>query len=445
LKIGSLFDEILSGNNLAAIKNPGLRKNIFNSFYYFGGNFIQFLIAIIVQPIYSRYLELNDFALIGYFAAIQAILFPLFSMNLPFYYLSKYWSRNDGETPQKNLSFILNFLNISNGLIAVISFIFVSVYFKVFNVSFPLFPFLLIVLIQLLLEKFKTYYLIECRVQKKGLQFFLINLLQIVINTGFSLFFVVTLKSGAAGRMSGILIGVAVTSFIALAIFIKQGRYHFSFKVDKAKVKLALKYCIPLIIGSYAYYPIGNTDLLFLERLGNTAEYGYYSIGLTIAGFAGAFFIALYQSFEPDLYKFISEKKYKQYILFLSFYFSVLIVLTSLFILCSASIVSFLTSGRYTYASTYANVFIVGMLLMQIGGVFEQLFTAYGVTKLAMWRNILVGGGCILMYYFMIKNYQFHGSNITRVITAIFYILTGAVMFFIYVKNKRARNIHTGL
>jgi O-antigen/teichoic acid export membrane protein len=435
------INEILKTKPSELYRNQSIRKNIINSFFYFGGTFIQFLVAIITQPIYARYLELNDFAVIAYFGAIQSILFPLFNMSLPYYYLARYWKNDNEANSEKNLSFILNFLNISNGLIALISFALVSSYFKIFNVTFPLTPFLFIVLAQLFFEKFKTYYLIDCRVQKKGLSFFLLYLAQIALNTGFSLFFVVTLKSGAAGRMSGVLLGVMIASLIALVVLIREKKYYFSFKMDKVQIKSALKYCIPLIIAAYAYYPIGNIDLLFLERLGNTNEYGYYSIGLTISGFVGTFFLALYQSFEPDLYKFISQKKYKQYILFFFFYIIVLAALSLAFILFSEYVVSYLTSGRYTHASSYANIFIIGILFMQIGGIFEQLFTAYGATKLVMWRNILTGVFCIFMYYFMIQKYQFQGANITRIITAVFYLLSGALLFTIYSRSKKFKAI----
>ncbi len=428
---------LLQTGVLEFIHNKGIRKNIVNSFYYFGGNLVQFLLAIFTQPVFSRYLELEDFATIGYFSAVQALLYPLFSMSLPFYYLAKYWAVKGDETPQKNLTFILNFLNISNGIIAVISFIVVSQYFRIFRVNIPLFPFIFIVLAQLYLEKYKSYYLIECRVNKQGLRFFFINLLQITINISFSLYFVVSLRSGAAGRMCGPLFGVLITGILALVLFFREKKYSFSFRIDRKKVGTALKYTVPLIIGSYAYYPIGNIDRIFLERLGNIKEFGYYTIGLTIAGFVGTFFTALYQSFEPDLYKFISQKKYKKYFLFISLYLACLGVITLSFLLLSDPVVSFLTSGRYTHASSYANIFIIGIFLMAAGDLFEQLFTAFGATKYAMWRNILMGIFCIVSYYLMIRYFQFRGANITRVFASLFYILTGAVLLYFYKTRNR--------
>lgn len=422
--------------NPLILKNESIKKNIVNSFFYFGGTFFQFIISIFTQPVYSKYLELKDFAIIGYFTAIQALIYPMFSMTLTFYYMAYYWREKDGKG-YENLSFIINFLNISNGFIAIISFIIISLYFKTCNVIFPLIPFIFIVLANLFFEKYKTYYLLECRVQKQGLRFFLMNVLQTFINASFSLFFVVSLHGGAIGRMTGILLGVICTGVISLAILIKAKKYKFSFKIDWEKVRPALKYCFPLIIGAYAYYPIGNIDRLFLERIGNVSEYGYYNIGLTISGFAGSFFLAFYQGFEPDLYKLIAQKRYKQYLLFTILYILVLAGLTLLFIFISKPIVSFLTAGRFIKASVYANVFIIGAFLMQVGGIFEQLFTAFGATKLAMWRNILMGIFCIIAYYLMISKYQFYGANITRVISSLFYIIIGAFLFIIFIKEKK--------
>jgi O-antigen/teichoic acid export membrane protein len=421
------------------LNNKDLLKNIQNSFYYFGGSFIAFLIAIFTQPIFSRYLELDDFAVMGYFGAIQALLYPLFTMTLPFYYMARYWKSESGEEGHKNLSFIMNFLNISNAFVAIIAYMILKYYFVAAKVVFPLMPFFLIVIANLFFEKFKTFYLLECRVHKQGLRFFLINVLQIVVNTAFSLFFVVTLQGGAVGRMSGILLGVVVTGVLALIILLSQKKYRFSLRIEKEKIIPALKYSFPLIIGAYAYYPIGNIDKLFLERLGDIAEYGYYNIGLTIAGFVATFFLAVYQSFEPDLYKMVAQKRHKQYRKYVGVYIGVMAFLTLAFIMVSYPIVYYLTAGRYAYAATYANVFVIGAFFMQAGGVYEQLFTAYSATKLVMWRNILMGIFCVIAYYWMIQYFQFKGANITRVLAGLFYIISGTLLWWYY-KKKHIKN-----
>ena len=432
------FSEIFNINPIQFVKNASVQKNIINSFYYFGGPFLQFLIAIFTQPIYARYLELHDFAIIGYYDAIRMFLVPLFSMNLADVLLGNVLEKRMKKIIQRKIYlFILNFLNIVNIIIALISFLIISLYFHLFHVIFPLLPFLVIIIANLYFEKYKTFYLLECRIEKAGLKYFLLSSLQILMTTSFSLYFLISLHGGAVGRMSGIMLSGIITGTVALLFFLKKKKYNFSLKFDKKKVKSALKYCLPLIIGSYAYYPIDNIDRLFLERLGNTSEYGYYTIGLSIAGFAATFFLAVYRSIEPDLYKFITQKKYKEYMIFTFSYITVLALLCIVFIFSSKIVVSYLTSGRYTYASTYANLFIIGIFFMLVGGIFEQLFTAYGATKLDMFRNILTGIFCIIAYYFMIQEYQFYGASVTRIMTSVFFVLTGAVIFFLFIRKKK--------
>ena len=50
-----------------------------------------------------------------------------------------------------------------------------------------------------------------------------------------------------------------------------------------------------------------------------------------------------------------------------------------------------------------------------------------------------MGVFCVITYYFMIKHYQFKGANITMVIASVFYLISGALMFFIYIKRKKQR------
>ena len=124
--------------------------------------------------------------------------------------------------------------------------------------------------------------------------------------------------------------------------------------------------------------------------------------------------------------------------MFVFSYMTLLASLCILFIIFSKPIVSFLTSGRYTYASTYANIFIIGIFFMQLGGFFDQLFTAFGETKYVMKLNISMGVFCIIAYYFMIQHYQFYGANITRVITSLFYVLSGTILFIIFIKRNKS-------
>jgi O-antigen/teichoic acid export membrane protein len=395
--------------------------------FNFGGSFVGLLLGVFTQPIFSRYLEPWDFAVMGYFGAIQSFFIPLFSLNFTFYYLSSYWDKNIAEG--KSLSFHLNSLNITNTVMSFIALISVIFYFKVANVSFPLYPFTLLIIINLFIEKYKAYYLLHCRINKIGLNYFLFTVLHVLLNTGLGLFFVVIFDGGAEGRMLGQTLSILFLGIVAIYIFIKKGNYIFSFKLDFIALKRALKFCFPLILSNYLYYPVSNIDKIFLESIGNTQEFGYYNLGSTIAGYFGTFFITLYMAFEPDFYKFTSERKIKEYNSLAIIYIAILAIVTLFSIFTSKYIVAFLTSNRYIEATKYVNIIVISMCLYSIGDMFQQLFNSLKVNNLSLVRNAIMAILSIAAYLFFIKKMEFIGAAWAKVFIFAAYIFIGFILF----------------
>lgn len=82
---------LINKKTVLDLLTPNIWLNLKNSTYYFGGSFFGLLLAIFTQPIFSRYLEPYDFAVMGYYNSIQAFFIPLFTLNFTSYYLSSYW------------------------------------------------------------------------------------------------------------------------------------------------------------------------------------------------------------------------------------------------------------------------------------------------------------------------------------------------------------------
>jgi hypothetical protein len=118
----------------------------------------------------------------------------------------------------------------------------VIIYFKVAKVSFPVYPFTLLIIINLFVEKYKAYYLLHCRINKLSLNYFLFTVLDVLLNTGLGLFFVVVLDGGAVGRMFGQTLSVFLLGILVIYIFVKKGNYKISFNIDFIAVKRALNF-----------------------------------------------------------------------------------------------------------------------------------------------------------------------------------------------------------
>jgi len=274
---------------LTLVNKKKIAQNFGNAFFYMGGTVVQFLISIFTLPIYSRYLSPVDFAILGYYTAINAFFFPLFDLSMSSYYLANYYSP---RTTNKNeeLSYAVNILNVSNILIGVIGFFVVAAYFKTFDVQFPLYPYAIIVLLYLFFNKYRTLYLIDARIQKKGLYYFLVSASAVVFNATFSIFFVVELKAGAAGRLGGQLVSQFLIAGIVLFVWLRSKRFSFRLTFNRTKLADSFRFAWPLVLAGYSYYPIGNIDKIFLERLHNLNEFGFYNVGLIVSSYVGVFF-----------------------------------------------------------------------------------------------------------------------------------------------------------
>jgi len=414
-------------DSLSFLISPAVRKNIVTSIYYFGGSFVGMLIAIFTQPVFSRHLEPWDFAVMGYFATIQGFFMPLFSLNFTTYYLTSYWDKSDNRG--KDLSFHLNTLNIANIVVAMLALVLIIIYFRVVDVTFPLYPFTILILLNLFIEKYKAYYLLNCRLRKMGPSYFIFTVFHVILNTGLGLLFVVKFDWGAEGRMLGHTLAVLLLVLFIVINFIRNRSFSPSLRIDLIAIRRVLKFCWPLIVGSYLYFPVNNLDRLLLERVGNIEDFGYYNLGSSMAGYFGTLFITLYMAFEPDLYRLTSQRKIKEYSFMALLYVIIIVFVTIVSILFSESIIAYLTSNRYPEAAKYFNIIIVSLCLYNIGDMFQQVFNSLKATNLILIRNLIIGAFSIMLYFIFIQKMEFIGAAWAKVAIFSLYIIVGFILF----------------
>lgn len=397
--------------------------NFKKSTLYFGGSVVQLLLSLYTSPIFARHLEAEEFAIIGYFRSLTAFLLPLTLLNLTHYYLMHYYRQGESEN-RKMLSNLISFLTISNMFVLPLSYILIWIFFKVSNVEFPFYPFTIIILITLLLDIYKAFILLEFRITKRALAYFLFSSSITVLGILTSLVYVVWFDWGAVGRMAGVLL----PQFIIIASLIFWVRRNYKFKIDFQKVKYALRFSTPMIISAYFYIPIENIDKIYLERIGNYDELGYYSIGYNIANYMGMAATALGQAFEPDFIKYIAKKNKKKFFLNAVVFTGALVLMTIVFILFSEKIVEYLTSGRYTRAFKYANLTAIAILIIKIAGIGDAAILAFQKPKFMLINNIITGAFALVIYKICINRWEFLGANIGFISVASVYLLTVSVL-----------------
>lgn len=303
-------------------------------------------------------------------------------------------------------------------------------YFQQLGVEFPLYPFSLIILGTLFFQTFKSYTLLNFRVQRQALNYFLVYVSYAVFNALFSLLYVVKLDLGAQGRLGGPLTSSLLMAIISILILSKA----VTIKIDFSIIKKAIIFAFPLVLSSYAYIIQLNFDRIFLERLKNPDEFGFYNIGVNMANYLLTVGTALFIAFEPDIYKFVVRKDKKKLLLFT---FSILIlfgITVGIFILFSENIVGALTSWRYTRAYRYANINVLGFYLIVVYSIMDAILKALGMTRAILYTNIVVGISSVFIYYLSITHWGFTGASWGRVMTGGLLVITAVT--FILLRNS---------
>ena len=395
-----------------------------NAFFYFGSSIIVMLISLITFPIYSSYLNAEDFGLIGYFASIGAFLTPMLNLGMSNYILMNYFRQNEIEN-KKMLFNIIFYLSLNNIFVSIISYGLVAIYFKIFNVTFPLWPFMILTLITSILEPYKSFLLLQYRILKKGLNFFLLSVLSPILNASFCIL-LLYLGFGIEGRIGGVAIAYIIIGFLAVIILLNKYTikdYSFN-KFYKIIFKI-----YPLVFASYAYIPINSFDRILLERLNIPSELGLYSIGAQISGFFYTAAFALFTAFEPDLYRSILEKNKSIFSRNIIIFTSILIIGFVIFIFIQPLIINILTKGKFNRSLNYSIWLTVGHLISALALIFNAIILALQKIKESAYVIYVGAISTLVLFPILIKLDGYHGAIIGKILVPIIALFYNIYLF----------------
>lgn len=406
-------------------------KNFTNAGLYFAGSIVQAIVSIVMQPLYSKNLSANEFGILGYFDAIKSVFFPLFIFGMTSIYLMKFFKQKEIDN-NKNLFNITFYLTIFNLFLSIISYGLVFIYFKLSNIDIPLYPFIWIVLFNLIIDNIKSFVLINLRIRKKALLFFTIYSSQTILNGLLGYVLVVNFDYGLEGRMLAPLLSSIVMLPILLKILKSYTVKEYNFKLFLKNVKKA----VPLVLAGYAYVPIVASDRFFLEPLNNLSELGLYAIGLTIAGYINLIFNALSSAFEPDIYKSVAANNMKKLIKTSIYIFTPYILIVTLYIIFSDKIVSILTANKYLGAVKYTNLIVIAIFFQGLFWYFDKIFIALEKNKLKLIVTVITSTIGILIMKYSVENYDFLGAAIAKISISIIMSIIAFLLVIYHLKHK---------
>lgn len=250
--------------------------------WYFLSNILKGLSGFILLPLYTRYLNPEQY---GQFQTLRSLaeFLPLiiaFSLHSAFSRLYFDHKEKDHQKLTSLYSSIYWFLLGWGAIIYILS-IAVSVFFIENLVKLPMWPFIPLAFLAPVLNQLSILGDSLLRLKLESRMFSIISTSSFFISSAFNVFLLMYTDL----KVEACLVGYVVINFVPFVYYTYYGfktkilRFTFNWEILKA----ALKFSLPFQIAATASWIIGYSDRLILSHYGTIAMVGSYTIAVTIS------------------------------------------------------------------------------------------------------------------------------------------------------------------
>lgn len=374
---------------------------------YFAASFVPMVLNMAINPLIAMNMSPTDYAIVGYYTGFNTLILPIILFYLLHFYNKCFFELDESRRLVLKAT-IFKALIFMSALLSIVCLCGIIVYSTVFNdtSTLPLFPYVILSVCALPFTGIFSLAQADYRMNRQAKSFFNITMSNGILQILFILALVVGLKWGATGKLLATLL-TNIVFFIAVSIIYKD---LFKIRFDWILFKKALKFCWPLTIAALLGFFFNGYDKIYLERLGDNSELGYYTVGVSIAGYISVFQTAISSTFQPDVYKSVVKRNKTKLIKVVSMMILSTALIVVAFIICVPLVIRILTAGRYMESVDYAQIVAISTLTSMIYYTASQIVIALGYTKLTMLNKIISSIFAILLFSVLIQKFEFVGA-----------------------------------
>nr|MBP9581353.1 oligosaccharide flippase family protein [Ignavibacterium sp.] len=276
--------------------------------WYGIGNFFIRALSILLLPLYSNLLSIEEF---GNFALLMSI----YSIGVVIYQfgmqsaLNKFFIEEKSEEKKK-----LIFSSIFNSIILIGILCTSVLWFTAPQISLLIFDSLnqseiiKLIIVVIFLETFTFFilYLLKTKGLAKKSVFF--TILGGIINLLLNIILVYQYRLG----VMGIVLAQLITAVILLIFSIKVIREDYKLKIDKEIFKVVLKFSFPLLLANLLTVGVNVADRFILNTLIGRDEVGIYSFSYRIAIVMNVFVVSFSNAWHPHSLNLFYSNEYQE-------------------------------------------------------------------------------------------------------------------------------------
>ena len=407
-----------------------LSKNII---IYGGTNALKSLVPLLMLPILTTFLTVEDFGLLSMIETTVLFITPFILLNINAAINVEYFKLKHIELKD----YITNALFLSLSAFFILLF-FILLFQKDIAILFQIEEMLLIwIMIFAMLRVISSVLLGLYQVRQEPIKFASFTLVQTILDFALSYILVVIYKYGYMGRLEGMYGIYGLFSIFGIYLLIKMdyiGKITFRYTKD------ILYFGLPLIPHAVSGTIMAMSDRYFISYFEGNDQVGLYTVAYQISALMLLVSMSVNQAWSPMLFRLLKERNTKQakkitFILFLFF-----TIVGILIYLLQDILFSIFVNKSFYIAKEYFGWLLLGFIFQSFYFLVTNILFFEKKTKLLASITMIGASVNIVLNYFFIQWFGVVGVAYATAITWFLFFIVVTSMDMKLIKDNYANN-----
>ena len=412
-----------------------MKKDIFSTLkhtiIYSIGNVSIKVVGFILLPLYTSYLSVSDFGMLGLLEAFLQFGIAVFGFRLSTAMIR--WIAGEKEiAKQKSIVFTA----LSTSSLLLIPVVAILLFFRVelsilFFDSDSFSRYFLILIFTIPAELIFLFVVDILRTREKSILYLIITLLKVITNLSLVVYFVTSLKMGVEGIILSQLISTLFLLLLSVPVFLNNIILKYNIKIAKEM----LRYGFPLIFSTISLMLLTLADRFYLKFFYSLSDVGIYNLSYKIASVINVVVIQSFQlGFLPLAFKKYEEGEGHVFFIKILKYYSTILLLSIIVISIFSKEIIMLLSKNTDYYQAYYYVPVIAMSFY-IKGIYYVFSLGLHFVKKTKYNSLIVFIGAVvnlLLNFLFVPKFGIWGATAASVLASIVLLL----LFYYYSQRE---------
>ncbi len=341
-----------------------------HSAIYGVGGIVSRVLAVLLLPLYTRYLTPADYGAVETLVALTAVLVTVLRLGISSAFFRFYFDSEEEahRTLVVRTSFWFTMAMATAGLAAGLALAepLSQAFFSTDDRAWLVRAAFVALWAQMNYEQLTSLF----RVEERSVSFVAASLANILITVGASVAFVVVLDWGATGVVAGNFTG----TLCVYAVLLAYRRFQLGLQFDRTLFREMNRFGMPLVPSALFLWATSFSDRFFLVKLADASEVGLYSLGVRVASALVLLLTAFRTAWPAFAYSIADEGEARRtygfvltYLVFAASWLALALGLCSPWIVRLLATPEFYSASRVVAPLAFASVAFAGYIVMAIG------------------------------------------------------------------------------